>query len=421
MKRIAILLVAIIALMCSTSFAEKAYLIADSDSRELTAQELWNYNLECVNFIYDEILARHGYVFKPGEKFDNWFRLFGWYTPNENPDNQVACYPLVSNLEWRNIRTCKDVINDMIAQGTTNPGGLSKEEVITGQKGVSPQAFDVLQGFQYVSIPSGQLLPVYWGPSENTMRGLDGRAAVSTNGNIYAAGWENGFLLIMYEADQGNYAGSVHVGYVHNMNGAPNMEKLSFAYTKARLTKSVQLTDDPARTFVTIGNLAEGTEVTYLSTFYNRYAWDYIEADVRGMTVRGFIESGCLDTTGVDMPEVDAYLPKALTIQQIGAKAIAAVENVDAWKIELIQASDNQIPDGIVIEKITNAQEVIGFASSACYRVTAPVGYEILYSAKDGETEITQDASEFFIFANTGNDRLILKKGDRRYVFSLSR
>ena len=139
------------------------------------------------------------------------------------------------------------------------------------------------------------------------------------------------------------------------------------------------------------------------------------------MTVRGFIESGCLDTTGVDMPEVDAYLPKALTIQQIGAKAIADVENADAWKIELIQASDNQIPDRIVIEKITNAQEVIGFASNACYRVTAPVGYEILYSAKDGETEITQDASEFFIFANTGNDRLILKKGDRRYVFSLSR
>lgn len=170
--------------------------------------------------------------------------------------------------------------------------------------------FDVLQGFEYAKIPAGQLLPVHTAPSENSKRGLDNRAAVSTNGNIYAAGYEGGWLLIMYEADQGDYSGSVHVGYVHNVKGAPNLPRLNFAYEDATVNRRVQLTDDPARTFITLATLKKGDKVTYLSTFYNRYAWDYIEIEIDGAPVRGFVESGSLDRNDIDIPYgSDTYQP----------------------------------------------------------------------------------------------------------------
>ena len=35
--------------------------------------------------------------------------------------------------------------------------------------------------------------------------------------------------------------------------------------------------------------------MTYLSSFFNREAWDYIETTVDGQTVRGFIPAGKLD------------------------------------------------------------------------------------------------------------------------------
>ena len=42
-------------------------------------------------------------------------------------------------------------------------------------------------------------------------------------------------------------------------------------------------------------SLRQGQQVTYLTTFFNNYAWDYVEATVQGQTVRGFLRSGSLD------------------------------------------------------------------------------------------------------------------------------
>ena len=70
--------------------------------------------------------------------------------------------------------------------------------------------FDTLGGFDYVQLRTGQNLPVYSAPSRNSWRGANGKASVGTNGAIYSAGWENGWLLVMYETN----SGSVRVGYV---------------------------------------------------------------------------------------------------------------------------------------------------------------------------------------------------------------
>ncbi len=282
--------------ICSVGSAEQAYLIPDSNTRALTYIELWDWNMEAVNFIYNEILARHGYVFKSGGKFDNYFRSKGWYTPNANPNNQQACYPSVSSLEWSNISMCKQVINDMIEQGTTNPGGKSIRVGI-------PTVSNVLSTFQYCSLKAGQKLDVYSAPSYSSWRGSNGKAAVSTNGDLWSAGWENGWMMVMY----GTNKGSVRVGYVQGIAGAcPETRTLNFAYVDATVNTNCTLTDDPAKQYAAVVSLPAGTHVTYLTSFYNNVAWDYVETTVNGQTVRGFIPSDYLNVMSDLSPEIIA-------------------------------------------------------------------------------------------------------------------
>ncbi len=283
-------------LVTSMAAGERAYLIADSDTRALTRAELWEWNLEAVNFIYNEILARHGYVFKAGGKFDNYFRAKGWYVPNANTNNQQACYPQVSRLEWNNISLCKEVINDMRAVGTTNPTGRSIKVGI-------PTVSNVLAGFDYCSLKAGQTLPVYSAPSVNSWRGSNGKAAVSTNGDVWSAGWENGWMLIMY----GTNKGAVRVGYVQNLKGqVSEYRHLEFEYNPVDVLTRCTLTDDPAKQYASIMTLQPGDTVTLLTCFYNADAWAYVETTLNGQTVRGFVPMDCLEIDEDASPEIEA-------------------------------------------------------------------------------------------------------------------
>ena len=77
-------------LLVCTASADAMYLIPDSGTRKLTAEEIWKWDRESIPYLWNEILARHGYVFKAGGQYDLWFRSLPWYTPNENPDNEVS-------------------------------------------------------------------------------------------------------------------------------------------------------------------------------------------------------------------------------------------------------------------------------------------------------------------------------------------
>ena len=280
----------------SGALAERVWLIPDSDHRELTEAELWEWNYESLGYILNEIFARHGFVFSSGGEYEHYFKCMPWYVPNKNPDNSAACYPQLSSLEWRNERTIKKVRADMRAQGTQNPTGKSVwDNFSTG--------FSTLQGFDYATMPAGQRLAVYSAPDASSWRGADGKATVNTNGAVYSAGWENGWLLIMYETNNG----AVRVGYVdsHQMTGTVSESRmLNFDYIPATVTGDrCQLTDDPARSFTTVMNLSRGDQVTYLSSFFNNYAWDYVETTINGQVVRGFIRSGNLEMQQSEDPE----------------------------------------------------------------------------------------------------------------------
>ncbi len=293
---LALLLAAALLLPCVAAQAAGMYIIPDSDTRELTAEELWTWSYESLGFILNEIFARHGYNFEPGGKYYNFFTQRPWYTPNANPNNQAACYPHLSQVEWRNEALVKQVRAEMRAVDTRNTSGKDYLDYIES-------GFDFLGGFTLAKLKSGQKLAVYAAPATAAYRGANGKASVSTSGAVYAAGWENGWLLVMYETN----GGAVRVGYVNgsSLKGDVNLPTLQFAYTPATCLRRVSLTDDPATSFTTLLTLQEGATVTYLTNYANRYDWAYVETTLGGQTVRGFIPADALDTGfGLDEGEV---------------------------------------------------------------------------------------------------------------------
>ena len=150
---------------------------------------------------------------------------------------------------------------------------------------------------------ANQKFPVYSAPDAHSFRGAKGKASVSTNGAVYAAGWEEGWLLLMYLTNNG----SVRVGYADGsrMKGAPSgLPMLEWDPVQVTLQEDANLTDDPVMAFSTLAKLQRGSQVTYLTEYQNRYAWAYVETMVDGQWTRGFIAADALGAdAGLDAAE----------------------------------------------------------------------------------------------------------------------
>ena len=272
--------------------AEQLYIIPDSDRRALTREELWGYQYDTLLYAFNEIYARHGYKFETGSRCYMWFTLMPWYSPNasESSTNHHETYAQCSKIENDNVDLIKAVRKEMKARGTTNPSGK-------GMPTPPAQRVNKPRGFEYVSLQSGQKLPVYSAPSTSAYRANNGKAAVSTNGAVYALGWDGNWMLMLYEA---NKAGQYRVGYVNGSSikgKRPALDMLSWAWQRCEVLTATTLTDDPALTGNGIARIPAGTTVIYLTTMYNNSAWDYIETTVNGQTARGFVPHGTLSVT----------------------------------------------------------------------------------------------------------------------------
>ena len=298
MKRLLAALLAALLLcggLMAAASADRMYLIPDSNTRYLTEDELWQWDYESLGYIYNEIFARHGYVFTSGGKYDYYFSTMPWYKPGV----KNGAY---NKIEWANKDLIKKVREDMRAQGTTNPGGKSLwTEYDSG--------FNALQGFDYVQMKTNQKLAVYSAPGTDSWRGANGKASVSTNGAIMAAGQESGWLLMMYETNNGG----VRVGYVNSgsvkgrVDGDAWTRQLRFEYTKATVKETCTLTDDPIRQSTSILTLRPGDTVTYLTTYFSNSGWDYVETVTDdGEKTRGFIPANMLDNGTEDAAQDDS-------------------------------------------------------------------------------------------------------------------
>ena len=272
----------------TVSRAESLYIIPDSDKRLLTRDEVWQYQYDTLLYAFNEIYARHGYKFETGSRCYNWFTQMPWYVPNEEETstNHHASYSQCSEIENRNRDLIVSVRHEMRDLGTTNPGGIGMP--------TPPSYVDKPRGFSFVSLKTGQKLPVYSAPSAASFRANNGKALVNTNGAVYALGYDSGWMLMLYEA---NYAGQYRVGYIETARikgRLPALDQLSWAWTPTTVQQSVALTDDPALTGNPMTTLQAGQEVTYLTTMFNSSAWDYIETTLNGQTIRGFVPQGSL-------------------------------------------------------------------------------------------------------------------------------
>ena len=296
---IALLLAAVMMvglLPLTSAGADSLYIIPDSDTRELTYEELWEYKYDTLMYAFNEIYARHGYKFETGSRCYMWFTQMPWYVPNENENskNHSATYSQCSKIENQNVDLIKAVRAEMRELGTTNP---------TGKGLPTPPAQNVNKprGFSYVDLKAGQKLAVYTAPSVGSYRANNGKAACSTNGAVYALGYENGWMLMLYEA---NNAGQYRVGYVNTASikgKLPSLPTLDWDESSVQVLETTSLTDDPALTGKSLMTLREGATVTYLTTLYNSDAWDYVETTLDGQTIRGFVKHGALSVyTGED-------------------------------------------------------------------------------------------------------------------------
>lgn len=279
------------------ALADRMYVLPDSNTRRLTRDEVEEWDHDSLYYAYWEIYARHGIVFDDGSHLDYLFRTMPWYEPNPaltSPDQIRLNY-----FEEYNLNLISSVYHfkswSLFDYGYNIWDNLSF-------------GFEVLNGFDYIEIGGNKVMPVYSAPSTQSWRGSNGKAECSSNGAIYAAGFESGWLLIMYETN----GGSVRVGYVDLSkvtNRAPIRRQLNFEYTSAEVLQQCNLTDDPAYANTTITTLRPGTTVTYLTRFYNTSAWDYVEVKVNGKTARGFVPAGCLDVPlNRDIPQGDESL-----------------------------------------------------------------------------------------------------------------
>ena len=294
MKKITALVLFAVMLFGAAASASNFYLIPDSNTRELTEEELWEWQYEALGYVLNEIFARHGYHFNPGEKYENYFMSQMWYHENqEYATNQEIYQHCMTGVEWRNERLVKDVRAQMRALGTRNEDGRPLPPVK-----YEPEIAGAFSSFEEIFLPGNLKLPVYSGPGDFYYRGANGKAMASTNGRIYAGGWEDGWLMVMYWTNKG----SVRVGFApsDSIGQGVDMPMLNFAYDDAVITKDCKLTDDPAMTRQVLTALKKGTEVTYLSTYVNSSEWAYVETWVDGKPARGFVPGNCILSTGME-------------------------------------------------------------------------------------------------------------------------
>ena len=289
-KILAVLLALAVLLPIIPAAADQLYIIPDSDTRELTREELWGYKYDTLKYAFNEIYARHGYKFETGSPCYMWFTQMSWYIPNESESstNHHEAYSQCSMIENYNVDLIKDVRREMRELGTLNSNGI-------GMPTPPDPGVDKPRGFTFVNLKTGQKLAVMSAPGENAFRANNGKALVNTSGSVYALGWDSGWMLMLYEA---NHAGQYRVGYINGskIKGTlPILPYLTWEWQSCQVQSTVNLTDDPALTGNPMGMIPQGTTVSYLTTMYNSGAWDYVETIIDGKTARGFIPNGYLN------------------------------------------------------------------------------------------------------------------------------
>lgn len=157
-------------------------------------------------------------------------------------------------------------------------------------------AFATTLNFTLRNFYGGQTLAVYRGPGEQYGRSSSsGYAKALTDEPLYAAGKENGWMLVLYGTKGNSYrVGWVDMSQLKYNTDYLKIENLYFEYRNATITSGCYLTDDPVTAERDLAYLNSGTRVTYLGNFYQYSNWAYIETWANGGPVRAFVPMNCI-------------------------------------------------------------------------------------------------------------------------------
>ncbi|MBR4458552.1 MAG: hypothetical protein IKS31_06325 [Clostridia bacterium] len=141
---------------------------------------------------------------------------------------------------------------------------------------------------QEIQFTGGKKYNVYTAPDKTSIRGGNGKAAVSTNGWIQVFGREGDWILVQYSIDRDRY----RFGYISakSLPKKASVPDLHFNAVRATLVKGVMVTDDPLYSRLAFTSEPAGMTVTWLATMGD---WAYIQ----GARYRGFVPVSALSTS----------------------------------------------------------------------------------------------------------------------------
>lgn len=146
--------------------------------------------------------------------------------------------------------------------------------------------------FQKSRFLGGQNFAVYSGPGYEYYRAAGGWAKMLTDEISYIAGREGEWILVMYPISNG-----YRVGYVDRtqLKYTYNIDKIYMAYEAAVITSSCSLTQDPISVNgEPLVDITAGEQVTYLAQFHDKKSYAFIELEVEGEWIRGFVPLNCI-------------------------------------------------------------------------------------------------------------------------------
>lgn len=282
-KGILALMLCLLLMIAATASASNYYLIEDSDTRRLTEDELHEWQYSALGYVLNEIYARHGYHFVSGSAYERYFIAQEWYDEQPKKIRNFDILAELTPIEKSNERLIKRVRADMLAAGDENLEGRGLQPVAysSGKAGME---------FRLMRLEAYRLLKVFSGPGNQYYRGAKGRAQVSPNGPIWVCGSEGGWVLVMYDTNNG----ACRVGYIEKklIDNRELLEipELEFERRKATLRTNTIVTDDPKTTRNLIGVVRSEQEAVYLSSYeYEGRKWAYVETEVDNKLVRAFV------------------------------------------------------------------------------------------------------------------------------------
>ena len=144
-----------------------------------------------------------------------------------------------------------------------------------------------------MGLGAGGTYPVYSAPDKASLRGAEGKAAVSSKGWVQVFGREGAYILVQYAVAKGHFrVGYVDAAALSEHWDAP--ESLDFTRVQDKTLRDTKLTDDPLGTRQSLLSLKAGQEVTLLSKMDG---FAYLETKQGKQTARGFAPLEAFDQT----------------------------------------------------------------------------------------------------------------------------